>query len=100
MPFPHNHEAWAKTKAKKTAAFKKRKEEEKKKLDSNATANKKPKKDESLNLALCSKLTTALVTRTICLRLMLKQPLTLSTRMLLPMGRKTNWTREGQWGCG
>jgi hypothetical protein len=45
------------TKAKKTAAFKK------KKLESNATTNKKPKKDKALQLALSSKLTTALVTQ-------------------------------------
>jgi hypothetical protein len=62
MPHPHNHEAWVKAKAKKTAAFKKRKEEEKKK-PTGGSLPKKPKQDNALKLALSSKLTTALVTQ-------------------------------------
>jgi hypothetical protein len=62
MPHPHDYEAWAKAKAKKTAAFKKCKEEEKKKPTSNSPP-KKPKQDDALKLALSSKLTTSLVTQ-------------------------------------
>ncbi len=63
MPFPHNHDKWAKNKADKTAAFKKRKEKAKK-LSGGTSANKKPEQDKAaLKLAFGSRLATALVTQ-------------------------------------
>jgi hypothetical protein len=61
MPSPHNHEEWAKSKADKTAAFKKRKEEAKKSGKSEST--KKVKPNNTLKLALGNKLAAACVTQ-------------------------------------
>jgi hypothetical protein len=63
MPSPHDHDEWAKSKADKTAAFKKRKENAKKSGNKVASPAKKSKSEsEDLKLALSSKFTSALVT--------------------------------------
>jgi hypothetical protein len=61
MPSPHNQDKWAKSKANKTAAFKKRKEEAKKFGESEFA--KKAKPNNTLKLALDDKLTAALMTQ-------------------------------------
>jgi hypothetical protein len=63
MPSPHDHDEWAKTKADKTAAFKKRKDDAKKSGNKLASPAKKSKSEgEDLKLALSSKFTSAMVT--------------------------------------
>ncbi len=61
MPLPHNHNEWAKSKADKTAAFKKRKEDAKKSGKSESA--KKAKLNDTLKLALGDKIAAALVTQ-------------------------------------
>jgi hypothetical protein len=62
MPLPNDHDAWAKAKADKTAAFKKRKEEAKKSGGKPASAKKAKPNGKELKLALGKKMTTALMT--------------------------------------
>jgi hypothetical protein len=61
MPLLHNHGKWAKSKANKTAAFKKRKEKAKKSGKSESA--KKVKPNNALKLALGDKLSAARVTQ-------------------------------------
>ncbi len=61
MPSSHNHNKWAKSKANKTAAFKKCKEGAKKSGKSESA--KKAKPNDTLKLALGNKLAAALVTQ-------------------------------------
>jgi hypothetical protein len=62
MPLPHDHDAWAKAKADKTAAFKKRKEEAMKSGGKSESAKKAKPNGKALKLAaLGKKMTTALV---------------------------------------
>ncbi len=65
MPAPHNHDAWAKAKAKQNKKFcKKRKRDSNKTPDDAAGSAKKPKpSDDKLKLALSDKLTSGLVTQ-------------------------------------
>jgi hypothetical protein len=62
-PHLYDDDEWGKSKADKTAAFKKRKEEAKKSGGKSALAKKAKPNDEALKLVLGKKMTTALVTQ-------------------------------------
>jgi hypothetical protein len=93
MPLRHNHDEWAKSKAKKIAAFKKRKEKAKK--SGKSASAKKAKPNNTLKLALGNKLVAALVTQH---HMMQHEADSLfwSTTMLLRTTRKTSGTGDGQ----
>jgi hypothetical protein len=64
MAAPHNHDAWAKTKAERVEKFKKAKrDKEGRKGSGTGSPSKKHKADDKLKLALSDKLTQALVTQ-------------------------------------
>jgi hypothetical protein len=97
MPYPHNHDKWAKNKASKTATFKKRKEEDKKSSGSGNSANKKLKKgDEALKLALGTKLTTTLVKQHHMSQADAESAFTPSTRTSSLVSSKTSETGDRQ----